>query len=112
MLSFGPLWTGLRHLVRNLLRRDRVERELTEEINGYVDLLPGSRHPDHGRLCRLGRLRSCWRARSGGDRQSEYEQLDLWRRTSRLDIARDLHVCARDGCGSRRTVPRLARDSG
>jgi putative ABC transport system permease protein len=30
---------GLRHLVRNLLRRDRVERELTDEIEGYVDLL-------------------------------------------------------------------------
>ena len=39
MLSFGALWTGLRHLVRNLLRRDRVERELTDEIDGYVDLL-------------------------------------------------------------------------
>ena len=29
----------LRHFVRNLLRRDRVERELTDEIDGYVDLL-------------------------------------------------------------------------
>jgi len=51
-------------------------------------------------------------ARAGGDRQSEYEQPDLWRRTSRLDIARDLHVCARYGCGYRRTVSRLARHSG
>ena len=39
MLSFAALWTGLRHFVRNLLRRDRVERELTDEIEGYVDLL-------------------------------------------------------------------------
>jgi putative ABC transport system permease protein len=39
MPSFSSLWTGLRHLVRNLLRRDRVERELTDEIDGYVDLL-------------------------------------------------------------------------
>ena len=30
---------SLRHFVRNLLRRDRVERELTDEIDGYVDLL-------------------------------------------------------------------------
>ena len=29
----------LRHVVRNLLRRGRVERELTHEIDGYVDLL-------------------------------------------------------------------------
>ena len=39
MPSFSSLWTGLRHLLRNLLRRDRVERELTDEIDGYVDLL-------------------------------------------------------------------------
>jgi putative ABC transport system permease protein len=29
----------LRHFVRNLLRRDRVEHELTDEIDGYTDLL-------------------------------------------------------------------------
>ena len=34
--GIGPL---LRHFVRNLFRRDRVERELTDEIDGYVDLL-------------------------------------------------------------------------
>ena len=39
MLSFGALWTGLHYLVRNLLRRDRVGRELTDEIDGCVDLL-------------------------------------------------------------------------
>ena len=39
MPSFSSLCTGLRHLVRNLLRRDRVERELADEIDGYVDLL-------------------------------------------------------------------------
>ena len=39
MPSFEGMWTGLRHFVRNLLRRDRVERELTDEIDGYVDLL-------------------------------------------------------------------------
>jgi predicted permease len=37
--SFEGMWTGLRHFLRNLLRRDRVERELTDEIDGYVDLL-------------------------------------------------------------------------
>ena len=39
MPSFASLSTGLRHLLRNLLRRDRVERELMDEIDGYVDLL-------------------------------------------------------------------------
>jgi putative ABC transport system permease protein len=39
MPSFASLWTGLHHFVRNLVRRDRVERELTDEIDGYVDLL-------------------------------------------------------------------------
>jgi hypothetical protein len=39
MPSFSSLCTGLRHLVRNLLRRDHVERELADEIDGYVDLL-------------------------------------------------------------------------
>jgi putative ABC transport system permease protein len=39
MLWFNTLWTGLRHIVRNLLRRDRVERELADEIDGYLNLL-------------------------------------------------------------------------
>jgi hypothetical protein len=30
---------ALRHFVRNLLRRNRVERELTDQIDGYLDLL-------------------------------------------------------------------------
>ena len=29
----------LRHFVRNFLRRDHVERELTDEIDGYAELL-------------------------------------------------------------------------
>ena len=39
MPSFEGIWTGLRHFLRNLLRRDRVERELADEIDAYVDLL-------------------------------------------------------------------------
>ena len=39
MPSFAALSAGLRHFVRNLFRRDRVERELSDEIDGYVDLL-------------------------------------------------------------------------
>jgi hypothetical protein len=37
--SFEGMWNGLRLFARNLLRRDRVERELSDEIDGYVDLL-------------------------------------------------------------------------
>ena len=39
MPSFEGMWTVVRHFVRNLLRRDRVERDLTDEIDGYADLL-------------------------------------------------------------------------
>jgi predicted permease len=39
MAFFDGIGAGLRHFVRNLLRRDRVERELTDEIDGYIDLL-------------------------------------------------------------------------
>jgi len=39
MPFFEGLGAGFRHFMRNLLRRDRVERELSDEINGYVDLL-------------------------------------------------------------------------
>jgi predicted permease len=39
MLAVEGLGARLRNFVRNLLRRDRVERELTDEIDGYVDLL-------------------------------------------------------------------------
>ena len=39
MPLFDGIGVSLRHFVRNLLRRDRVERELTDEIDGYVDLL-------------------------------------------------------------------------
>ncbi|HEX5110921.1 MAG TPA: ABC transporter permease [Vicinamibacterales bacterium] len=39
MRLFEGLSAGLRHMLRNLLRRDRVERELADEIDGYVDLL-------------------------------------------------------------------------
>lgn len=36
---FDGLGAALRHLARNLLRRTRVERELTDEIDGYVEFL-------------------------------------------------------------------------
>ncbi len=39
MPFFEGIRARLRHFVRNLLGRDRVERELTDEIDGYVDLL-------------------------------------------------------------------------
>jgi putative ABC transport system permease protein len=39
MPQFDSVWTGLRHFARNLLRRDRVERELGDEINGYLEML-------------------------------------------------------------------------
>jgi predicted permease len=39
MPSFESMWTLVRHFVRNLFRRGRVERDLSEEIDGYVDLL-------------------------------------------------------------------------
>jgi putative ABC transport system permease protein len=39
MPSFEGMWTLVRHFVRNLFRRDRVERDLSDEIDGYVDLL-------------------------------------------------------------------------
>jgi putative ABC transport system permease protein len=39
MAFFEGAGTRLRHFVRNLLRRDRVERELTDEVDGYADLL-------------------------------------------------------------------------
>jgi putative ABC transport system permease protein len=39
MPFFEAMGARLRHFVRNLLRRDRIERELTDEIEGYVDLL-------------------------------------------------------------------------
>jgi len=39
MAFFEGMRAGFRHFVRNLLRRDRVEHELTDEIDGYADLL-------------------------------------------------------------------------
>jgi len=39
MPSFEGMWTLVCHFVRNLFRRDRVERDLSDEIDGYVDLL-------------------------------------------------------------------------
>src|SRR5262245_411362 len=36
---FEGIWAGLRHFMRNLLRRDRVERELDDEMDAYVDHL-------------------------------------------------------------------------
>ena len=43
MLSFAALWTSLRHLVGTLLHRDHAERELADELDGYVDLLTEER---------------------------------------------------------------------
>jgi putative ABC transport system permease protein len=64
MPFFESLEAGLRHFGRNLLRRDRVERELTDEIDGYVDLIieekvaQGMSRDDARRAARLeiGRL--------------------------------------------------------
>lgn len=39
MLSLTTVWAGIRHFTRNLLRRARVERELGDEIDGYLELL-------------------------------------------------------------------------
>ena len=39
MPSFESIWTGFRHFIRNLLRRSRVERELADEMDAYVDQL-------------------------------------------------------------------------
>ena len=39
MPSFERIWTGFRHFIRNLLRRSRVERELADEMDAYVDQL-------------------------------------------------------------------------
>jgi putative ABC transport system permease protein len=39
MASFQRLWILVRHFLSNLFRRDRVERELGEEIHAYTDLL-------------------------------------------------------------------------
>src|SRR5262249_30637475 len=60
MPSFEGIWTVVRHFVRNLLRRDRVERDLSDEIDGYVDLLieekvaQGMSPDDARRAARLG----------------------------------------------------------
>ena len=39
MPFFEGMAAALRHFVRNLLSRERVEHELTDEIDGYADLL-------------------------------------------------------------------------
>ena len=39
MSSFEGMWTRVRHFVRNLLRRRQVERDLSDEIDGYTELL-------------------------------------------------------------------------
>jgi hypothetical protein len=39
MPSFDRMWTLVRHFVRNVLLRNRVERDLSDEIDGYADLL-------------------------------------------------------------------------
>ena len=39
MPSFEWMWTRVRHFVRNLFRRNQIERDLSDEIDGYMDLL-------------------------------------------------------------------------
>jgi len=39
MPYFEGLWTRLRHFVRNLIRHNQVELDLSDEIEGYTDLL-------------------------------------------------------------------------
>jgi putative ABC transport system permease protein len=39
MALFEAMWRLARNFVRNLFRRDRVERDLGDEIDGYADLL-------------------------------------------------------------------------
>jgi putative ABC transport system permease protein len=39
MPSFEGMWTRVRHFLRNLFRRNQVERDLSDEIDGYTDLL-------------------------------------------------------------------------
>src|SRR5262245_22083204 len=39
MRYFEGMWTRVRHFVRNCLRRNQVERDLSDEIDGYTDLL-------------------------------------------------------------------------
>jgi putative ABC transport system permease protein len=39
MLPLERVWIQVLHFVRNLLRRNRVERDLSDELNGYAELL-------------------------------------------------------------------------
>jgi hypothetical protein len=39
MPSFESTWALVRQFLRNLLRRNRVEKDLSDEIDGYADLL-------------------------------------------------------------------------
>jgi putative ABC transport system permease protein len=38
-MLFENVWTRVRHFVRNRFRRDRVERDLNDELDGFADLL-------------------------------------------------------------------------
>jgi putative ABC transport system permease protein len=82
----------LRNVVRNLCRRDRVERELADEIDGYVDLLTdekvaqGMSHEEAQRAARfeLGRVHVV-------EEQVRDERLGAW-----LDaLRRDFRFAAR-----------------
>src|SRR5262245_56375909 len=59
MPFFESVWNHLCHFVRNILRRSRVERDLSDEIDGYVDLLmeekiaQGMSHDDARRAARM-----------------------------------------------------------
>jgi predicted permease len=39
MASLERMWVQMSHFVRNLLRRGRVERDLSDELDGYAELL-------------------------------------------------------------------------
>ena len=72
---------------------------------GHGSAATRSRLPHRERQCGVGGLRPRGWTHAGRDRQSKYEQPDLRRRTSRLDIADDLLVLARDGCGMAALFP-------
>ncbi len=39
MAFIDRLWAPIRHLARTLFRRDQVEHELSQELDGYLDML-------------------------------------------------------------------------
>ena len=45
MTWLDRLRSTVRHLIRNLLRRDRVEEELSREADDYLEMLVGGKTP-------------------------------------------------------------------